>query len=235
MNKLDELKNNISAIEEKIGFSFKDKNLLILSFIHRSFVNENKKIVSEHNERLEFLGDTALNLVVSDYLYNKLEMQTEGSLSHIRSRLVNATICSKYFENLNLVSDLLLGKGEEKTELRGKESIYADAFEAIIGAIYLDQGFETVKKFILKNFKNIFDEVAVKPELDYKGKLQEYSQKKFGVPPVYEVIKEEGPEHLKTFYIDVIINNEKVASATGMSKKEAEQKAAEIALKIIEG
>ena len=229
MNKLKDLKNNLTQIETLIGVNFKDKNLLILAFVHRSFVNENKKVMKEHNERLEFLGDTTLNLIVSDYLYQKLPSSTEGKLSHIRSRLVDAVSCFKYFNILKLNDFMLLGKGEERNFERGKETIFSDAFEALLGAIYLDRGFLAVKEFILKNFENVFSSVADHPEVDYKGRVQEYAQKKYKNPPVYKVTKAEGLEHLKTFYIAILINNEEIATGTGSSKKEAEQEAAKAA------
>ncbi|OGN59820.1 MAG: ribonuclease III [Chlamydiae bacterium RIFCSPHIGHO2_12_FULL_27_8] len=226
---IEQLNLNITEIENKLKLTFKNKSLLALSFIHRSYVNEHKKIINEHNERLEFLGDTTLNMIVSEYLYLILQKAQEGKLSHIRSTLVNAPSCAKYYKLLNLDQFVLLGKGEEKTEERGKDTIFSDAFEALIGAIFLDFGFEKTKNFILDNFKDIFYQMIENPEIDYKGKLQEYSQKKYKLTPEYKVIKEEGPEHLKIFHIVVIINNEEVASAQGPSKKDAELQAAEIA------
>lgn len=226
MNEYLTLKDNIKEVEKKINLSFEKKELLLLSFVHRSFYNENKKIVNEHNERLEFLGDAALSLVVSSYLYDKFPTYPEGSLSHIRSRLVDASCCAKYYETLDLTNFVLLGKGE-KEEKRGKTTIFSDAFEALIGAIYLDKGFKEVKKFILKNFEDIFEETALHPEIDYKGALQEYSQKKYQTPPEYKVLKEEGPEHLKKFHVVVIINHKECGVGYGKSKKQAEQVAAE--------
>ena len=226
MNEYLSLKDNIKEVEKKINLSFEKKNLLLLSFVHRSFYNENKKIVNEHNERLEFLGDAALSLVVSSYLYEKFPTYPEGSLSHIRSRLVDASVCTKYYEILDLNNFVLLGKGE-KEEKRGKSTIFSDAFEALIGAIYLDKGFIAVKNFILKNFEDIFDKTALNPEVDYKGALQEYSQKKYQFPPEYKVLKEEGPEHLKKFHVVVIINHKEWGVGYGKSKKQAEQVAAE--------
>ncbi|NGX41353.1 MAG: Ribonuclease 3 [Candidatus Anoxychlamydiales bacterium] len=226
MNDFYELKDNLNKIEEKIKISFENKDLLLLSFVHRSFINENKKIINEHNERLEFLGDAALNLVVSTYLYNKLSSTAEGKLSHIRSNLVDGASCAKYYKILELDSHVLLSKGEKEAK-RGKTTIFADAFEALIGAIYLDKGFLVCSNFIIDNFSKIFEKMCSSPEIDYKGKLQEYSQKKHQTPPEYRVVKEKGPEHQKTFDIVVIINDKEIAYGSGSSKKLAEIEAAE--------
>ena len=234
MNKLEKLKNNLAKIQDKIGIKFKNEELLILALVHSSFYNENKKTLPGHNERLEFLGDSALNLVVSDFLFKEMPKVSEGSLSHIRSLLVNANICAKYFDMLGLKEHLLLGKGEEKTEKRGKTNIFADGFEAFVGAIYLDRGFDVLKKFLLKNFKDTFEKNIFSPELDYKGKLQEYCQKKYKSIPVYEVIKEEGQEHQKTFYVAVLINNKEIAKGEGSSKKIAELEASKKAFEKLE-
>lgn len=226
MNEYLKLKDSLKEVEEKINLTFENKDLLLLSFVHRSFFNENKKIIKEHNERLEFLGDAALSLVVSTYLYDKFPNYPEGKLSHIRSRLVDATVCANYYKILDLKDFVLLGKGE-KDEKRGKASIFSDAFEALIGAIFLDKGYREVKNFILKNFESFFDKTALHPEVDYKGAIQEYSQKKYQTQPEYKVLKEEGPEHLKEFDVVVIINNKKQGFGKGKSKKQAEQIAAE--------
>ncbi|NGX28263.1 MAG: Ribonuclease 3 [Candidatus Anoxychlamydiales bacterium] len=226
MNEYLELKESIGEVEKKINLTFENKDLLLLSFVHRSFFNENKKVIQEHNERLEFLGDAALSLVVSHYLYSRFPNYPEGKLSHIRSRLVDATSCTNYYKLLDVKDFLLLGRGE-KDEKRGKASIFSDAFEALIGAIFLDKGFEGVKDFILKNFENFFEEIALHPEADYKGAIQEYSQKKYQTQPEYKILKEEGPEHLKEFHVVVIINNKKLGCGKGKSKKQAEQMAAE--------
>ncbi|MFA6119300.1 MAG: ribonuclease III [Parachlamydiales bacterium] len=226
MNELSVLKNNLNEIENKINIVFQNKDLLMLSFIHSSYINENKKIITHHNERLEFLGDSALNFIVADYLYEKLSEAAEGKLSLIRSKLVNALSCAKYYHILKLDDYVILGKGE-KVALRGKETIFSDAFEALIGAIYLDKGFNLTKEFILKNFQNDFDEAINNPGIDFKGKLQEYSQKKFQQPPEYKILKEEGPEHSKVFTVAVLINNEEMGLGKGFSKKQAELIAAE--------
>jgi ribonuclease-3 len=226
MNDLFKLKENLKEVEKKIGISFKNKELLLLSFIHRSYVNENKKIITQHNERLEFLGDTILNFIISEYLFKNLPTYSEGKLSHIRSRLINALSCAKYFKILKLNDYVLLGKGQKAVK-RGKLTIFSDAFEALIGAIYLDRGWTVVKNFVLQRFETIFKEILVHPEIDYKSKLQEFSQKKYQKPPEYITLKEEGPEHLKIFHVVVLINDKEKGSGKGSSKKEAQQMAAE--------
>ncbi len=226
MNEIEKLKEKTKEIEKKLGYSFKNKKLLYLSFVHRSFVNENKKIISEHNERLEFLGDNVLNLIVSEYLYKKVTKASEGKMSHIRSSLVNAASCGRFLKKLKLQTYILLSKGEKKTEKRGRKSILSDAFEAVVGAIYLDGGFLKVKKFIIENFEKDFLKEIKNPEIDFKGKLQKYSQRKFKKTPEYIVIKEEGPQHFKTFHIDLVINDKIIAKGKGSSKKLAELDAA---------
>ncbi len=152
MNQMEHLLQHISAIENKIGYTFQDRALLMLAFVHRSFVNENR-LVTQHNERLEFLGDSVLGMLISDYLYRNLPSSTpEGELSYLRSRLVEASSCVSYVQSLNVTSYVLLGKGERMNDGRGRESILADLFEAIIGAIYLDGGFEAAKNFLFRNF-----------------------------------------------------------------------------------
>jgi len=216
----------ISQIEEKIKINFSNKNLLLLSFVHSSFINENKKLLKDHNERLEFLGDCVLNLIVSEYLYIKFPSFPEGKLSYIRSNLINAQICTKYYLSLGLNEYILLGKGEQIIE-RGKKAIYADAFEALVGAIYLDKGFEIAKNFVIENFQNFFESELENPEMDYKSKLQDFSQKKYQTLPEYVIIKQEGPEHLKIFYTKVLINGKEKGFGKGFSKKHSQILAAQ--------
>lgn len=151
MNAYEELLRNAPEIESKLGYTFKDRSLLALSFIHRSFINENKEI-GQHNERLEFLGDSVLGMLVADYLYRYLPSTPEGELSVLRSRLVEAESCYYYVQKYSLGQYLLLGKGERMNDGRGRESILADLFEAIMGAIYVDGGLEAAKRFLFKNF-----------------------------------------------------------------------------------
>jgi dsRNA-specific ribonuclease len=153
MNTLEELKKNILSVEERLGYIFENKDHLVLSLIHRSFVNEYKASLLSHNERLEFLGDSVLGLVLADYLYHRLPSYPEGLLSQLRSRLVDANSCAHYLQKLDLAPFILLGRGEKITEGRAKASIQADVFEAIIGAIYLDGGLSSVKSFFFAILK----------------------------------------------------------------------------------
>jgi ribonuclease-3 len=226
MNPLEHLINISTEIESKLGYTFKDKNLLALAFVHRSFINENRFLTEKHNERLEFLGDSILGLLVSEYLYRYLPGTPEGELSHLRSRLVEATSCYDYVKQLDVEKYILLGKGEKLSGGRGRDSILADLFEAIIGAIYLDGGLDSARKFIFKNFSKDIDSILKTPVSNWKAVLQDYSQKKHQKAPVYTIISEAGPDHSKTFVISVSINDEEVARGEGTSKKEAQQNAA---------
>jgi len=229
MNQIDKLLQNTSDIEKKIGYRFKDSSYLVLAFIHRSYINENKQ-VTQHNERLEFLGDSVLGMLISDFLYNHLPYTPEGQLSYLRSRLVEAASCVNYLQQLNVGSYVLLGKGERMNDGRGRESILADLFEAIIGAIFLDGGIEPVKKFLFGNFIKQFEEILKTPLRNWKALLQDHCQKKFQQTPTYNVLNESGPDHSKVFEISVIINNLELGRGQGASKKEAQQAAAADAL-----
>lgn len=229
-NVLETLRNNLYQVEEKIGYVFKDKELLILSLIHRSFVNEHKSFVQQHNERLEFLGDSVLGLITSDFLYRKFPEFQEGQLSQLRSRLVDASACASYLQKLDLGDFILLGRGEKRSEGKTKVSILADVFEALIGAVYLDGGWAMVCGFLVSHFE---EEIASKigsPSHNYKAELQDYSQKKFQKAPVYQVIQQTGPDHAKVFHVMVSVDEKEAGFGIGASKKEAEQKAAYDAL-----
>ncbi len=216
-------------IEKKLDYAFQNRSLLTLSFVHRSFVNENKEI-TEHNERLEFLGDSVIGLLISDYVYRYLPETAEGELSYLRSRLVEASSCVAYVQKLDVEKYLLLGKGERMNDGRGRESILADLFEAILGAIYLDGGLDAARRFLFKNFSKEIDAILKTPVRNWKAHLQDYCQKKYRYPPIYKVMSEEGPDHSKIFNISVIINDVEVGHGTGPSKKEAQQAAAQDAL-----
>lgn len=226
MNLLERLKSHLDAIEEKLGYVFENKDFLVQSFIHRSFINEYREGPLQHNERLEFLGDSVLGLVVADYLYHRLPGHPEGLLSQLRSRLVDATSCAQYLQKLQLGEHILLGKGETMTEGRTKPSILADAFEALLGAIYLDGGLGTMKSFLLFHFEPEFEAAVGTPPRNYKAELQDLSQKQFQRTPVYKVVDETGPDHSKVFHVMVFINDQEAGVGMGASKKEAEQRAA---------
>ena len=222
---IDMLKS-YNDIETKLGYVFKDKDLLALAFTHCSFVNENRHLTREHNERLEFLGDSVLSLVISEHLYRNFPSIPEGQLSYLRARLVEAQSCVLYIQNLNVEEFLLLGKGEKMNDGRGRDSILADLFEAIIGAIYLDGGFEDVKKFIFNNFSRIIQSIIKKPLKNWKAELQDFSQKKLQQTPIYEVLETQGPDHNKMFKVAVLIDGHEVGVGEGSSKKTAQQDAA---------
>lgn len=223
------LKKNISKIEKSIGYTFKNKNLLTQSFVHSSFFNEHPHLVKMHNERLEFLGDSVLGLIMSEYLFKKFSKFREGELSMIKSKIVDALACADFAENLDLQKFILLGKGEK----RGgeKQNIFADFFEALLGAIFLDSDFVKAKEFFLKNFEKSIKSIIQNLPQNYKERLQHYCQKKYGNLPEYRVIKEEGPDHKKNFEVAVFINKKRVGVGTGKNKKIAQQEAAKNGLK----
>ena len=224
---------DFAKFEERISIPFKDKNLLKQAFVHRSYINENPKLGLPHNERLEFLGDAVLELVVTEDLFKKYPTETEGELTAYRSALVNAVIISEVASELGMNDFLLLSKGETKDTGRARQFILANTFESFIGALYLDQGYEKAKKFINKNlFVRIDDIVAGKLWQDAKSFVQEQAQEHLGVTPSYKVLKETGPDHDKHFVIGIFFGEDLIAEGKGKSKQEAEQKAAETALKI---
>ncbi|MCB1072004.1 MAG: ribonuclease III [Chlamydiales bacterium] len=234
MNTYDHLQKGIPLIEAQINYTFKDKTLITLAFIHRSFTNENRDIVDRHNERLEFLGDAILGLVVSDFLYSHLPDHPEGELSYLRSRLVEAPACTLYLQKIDLERFLMVGKGEAMNEGKGRGTILADLFEAIVGAIYIDGGIEAARSFFFDHFKEEVLSIIEKPHRNWKAELQDYCQKKYQKPPEYKVFKEEGPDHLKTFYVQVHLDQKELGDGKGSSKKEAEQAAAEDAILMME-
>jgi ribonuclease III len=223
---------NLEEFEKIIGINFNNKEILQQALTHRSFLNENKKIKSGHNERLEFLGDAVLELAITDFLYNKYPEKNEGDMTSIRSALVNATTCAEVAKQLNVNDFLLLSKGEAKDTGRAREYILANALEAIIGAIYLDLGYEKARDFILQNIAPMTERI-VEEELwvDAKSKFQEKAQDEVSVTPSYKTLKEEGPDHDKKFTVGVFLGESLVAEGTGDSKQDAEQSAARNALK----
>ena len=234
MNPLNELREQLPAIEEKLGYAFANRDLLILAFVHRSFVNEHRDLIAEHNERLEFLGDSVLGLATSDFLFHRLPAYPEGGLSQLRSRLVDASSCAAYLQKLSLADSIRLGKGEKISQGKAKTSILADVFEAIVGAIYLDGGWAIAKSFLLCHFEEEVEKVIGTPSRNYKAELQDYSQKKFGRAPVYQVVQEAGPDHAKIFHVMVLVEDKESGIGMGASKKEAEQRAAFEALSKIQ-
>jgi ribonuclease III len=230
MHPIEQLLARAPLIEERLCYTFRDKQLLVLAFVHRSFYNEHRELLSNHNERLEFLGDSVLGLLISDYLYAHLPKEAEGYLSHLRSHLVEAGSCSAMLNQLDLGQFVLLGKGERMNDGRGRETILADLFEALIAAIYLDAGLEAVKRFFLSHFERRIEAHLKEPIRNWKAELQDYSQKKYQKPPVYQMVGESGPDHSKIFHIVALVDGVNCGEGKGSSKKEAEQAAAKAAL-----
>lgn len=222
---MEYLQHHVHIIEAKLGYAFRDRSLLTLAFIHRSYINENRAVI-HHNERLEFLGDAVLGMLISDYLYRHLPTTAEGQLSYLRSRLVEAGSCVNYVQSLGIAPYMLLGKGERMNDGRGRDSILADLFEAIMGAIYLDGGLEAAKNFLFHNFTSHIQEILKTPLRNWKALLQDYCQKKYQQTPIYHVLQASGPDHSKIFEISVLINQKELGKGKGASKKEAQQAAA---------
>ena len=221
---------NLKALEDKLGVVFKNKNLLKQALIHRSWLNENPSSGLENNERLEFLGDAVLELAVTEYLYGKYP-NSEGELTNWRAALVNYQNLSEVAARLGFNGFLALSRGEAKDTGRARQVILANTMESIIGAIYLDRGFEAAGEFIKKNIVSGLEDI-IKNKLykDPKSLFQEKSQEKHGITPIYKVIEETGPDHDKIFTVGVYLENDLVGQGQGPSKQEAEQKAAEDAL-----
>ena len=224
------MSKDINKLQETLGYRFKDKKLLIEALTHKSHKQP------YDNERLEFLGDAVLDLIVGEYLYMKFSKSNEGNLSKIRASLVNEEGFDKLARYLDLGSYIFLSNAEENNGGREKPSLLSDAFEAVIGAIYLDSGLEEVKKIsidlIEKNHKEISLDSLFK---DFKTTLQELTQARYGVTPEYRVVASRGPDHLKEFEVAVIIEEKEYARAVGKSKKVAQQESAKIAIEKLKG
>jgi ribonuclease-3 len=222
-----------SGIEQRLQYEFKNKSLLQEALRHSSYVNEIADSHLRDNERFEYLGDAVLNLIVGDILMRCYPDLKEGDLSRSRANLVNESQLAKTARSVNLGTYILLGKGEIQTEGREKSSILADTFEALTAAIYLDGGFEAAYKIIAKKFQPLIDQLeAFAPNCDYKSQLQERVQVGHGVIPDYSIIREEGPDHDKTFWVTLKVVDIKT-EGSGKSKKAAEQDAARKALKLL--
>lgn len=223
---------DLSILENKINIQFADRNLLQSALTHRSYLNENRKWPLPHNERLEFLGDAVLELITTEYLYRNFP-NPEGELTNLRSALVNYKMLSVIASELGLEDFILLSKGEAKDIGRARQVILANTIEAVIGAIYLDAGFEVtqtfVNEYIIKRLSEVMAEGNI---LDPKSKFQELTQEKMGVTPHYKVLAEWGPDHNKNFEVGVFVGEKQIAKGTGSSKQEAEISAAENGLKV---
>jgi len=224
---------DFEVLEKKLGIKFKDKDLLKQAFTHRSYLNENPDFKLDHNERLEFLGDAVIELIVTSHLYNDYPEKTEGDLTNWRAALVNAKMMTSVAEDLGFNDFLLLSKGEAKELGKARAYILANAFEALLGALYLDSGYkpcdEFIKKYLLNNLALIIKEGSYK---DAKSKFQEEAQERVSITPNYKVMRESGPDHEKSFVVGVYLGSELVAEGEGLSKQEAEEAAAELALDV---
>ncbi len=222
----------LSNFEKKTKITFKDKNLLKQAFIHRSYINENLSTTLSHNERLEFLGDAVLELIVTDFLYKKYPNYTEGELTALRSALVNAVIISEVAAKIGMNDCLLLSKGEAKDGGKARQYILANTYEAYVGAMYLDQGINIADKFVRRTLLLKTDEIVNKKLWrDAKSLVQEKAQELVNITPAYKVLNESGPDHDKHFTVGIYFGGSLIAEGKGQSKQEAEQKAAESALK----
>lgn len=217
--------------KNKLGGEFNDVNHLITAFTHRSYVNEHKKTVKEHNERLEFLGDAVLELVVTEYLYLHYP-DPEGILTNWRSALVRTESISDAAKNNDFEPLLRLSRGERRGTDRARAQILANCYEAVIGALYLDQGYDAAKKLIEQTLLTTFSGILESGSwMDPKSHLQEKAQSKEGFTPVYKVLNEDGPDHDKTFVVGVFVGDNKRGEGSGPSKQAAQQQAAQDALK----
>lgn len=222
----------LRKLETLIGVTFVDKNHILTAVTHRSYLNEHREAMQGHNERYEFLGDAVLELVITDFLFHKFPGKPEGELTAIRAALVNTNSLSDVALKLNLSEFLLLSKGEERDTGRARQYILANTFESIIGALYLDQGYEVARDFV---GRNLFDRtetiVAERLWQDAKSRFQELAQEHTGITPSYETLSQTGPDHDRIFTVAVSLGKEKIAEGKGRSKQEAEQSAAEAGVK----
>jgi ribonuclease-3 len=223
---------DLSSLEKKLGFSFKNEDLLTEALTHRSYLNEYPKWRLPHNERLEYLGDAVLELLVSEDLFERFPKQPEGQLTVLRAALVNYQILARVAEYIGLQDFIMMSRGERKDTGRAREVILANAIEAVIGAMYLDHGLEKVRTFVKKYVTSNLDEVLkTKSYKDAKSELQEVVQEKLKLTPTYDVLEESGPAHRRIFKMGVYFNGKLIASGEGPSKQEAEIEAAKNALK----
>jgi ribonuclease-3 len=224
---------DFSKLEKQLGIKFNNQDLLIQAFVHRSYLNENPDFNLKNNERLEFLGDAVLELVISEYLYAEYPDKPEGELTNWRASLVNAKMLAEVAQETELGEFLLLSKGEAKESGKARYYILANTLEALIGSIYLDLGYEAcdqfIKKYIVVKLPNILETGLYK---DAKSRFQEEAQDRTGVTPTYKVQKEWGPDHAKQFTVGVFLKDQLVAEGDGSSKQEAEGEAAKKALEI---
>lgn len=227
MHSLALLSSYIPQITSLLGYSFRDPSLLVLALTHCSFLNECKETDDVgHNERLELLGDSVLNLLVTESLYISYPSLPEGELSRMRAQLVNSTSCLRFMQKLQIGSFLLLGKGEQRNDGKGRESILANLFEALLGAIYLDGGYFAARQFFFSHFQEELNGISSISMSNPKARLQDHLQKTCQETPLYEVVSETGPDHHKDFIIRVLCHQHEVGRGRGSSKKMAQHAAA---------
>ncbi len=220
-----------SELENRLGYSFRDGKVLLEALTHRSFYHENPGKADAYNERLEFLGDSVLGFIIVEYLFSINHNLTESVMAKTKSYIVKEAVLSEVASSISLGQYLKLGKGEEHTGGRTKKSLLADAFEALLGAVYVDGGYDAAKKIVLSLFREKIHPIINSGEFhDSKTELQEKTQLLFSFIPEYRIIKQEGEEHRKVFTVEVYISGDKYGSGVGKSKKEAETIAAKEAL-----
>lgn len=229
-----EMPQDLTPLEKKLGITFSDKNILLCALTHRSYLNENPKFELDHNERLEFLGDAVLELIVTDYLYRTYQLQ-EGEMTNLRSAIVRGEMLSKIAGDMGIEEYLLLSRGEKKDTGKARLYILANAVEAVIGAVYEDQGYDSAKKlveaFVISKLPEVVDKGL---HIDMKSKFQELSQEKFRSTPTYKVLGESGLDHQKEFVVGVFVHDKQMGEGKGLSKQEAQQQAATSALAELE-
>lgn len=224
---------NYNILEKALGIEFKNKDLLTQAFLHRSYLNENTSLGLQHNERLEFLGDAVLELVVTDHLYHTFPGKPEGELTAFRAALVNTISISDVAKSLQFEDYLLLSKGETKDTGKARQYILANTFEAFVGALYLDSGYAAAQKFIQDHLFPTLDGIIAKSLWrDAKSFVQEQAQEIESVTPSYKVVRESGPDHDKVFTVGIFFGQKQIAEGSGSSKQEAEQEAARKALEV---
>lgn len=237
----EELLERVPHIERALGYGFHNKKLLIEAFIHGSFLNEQKPKLNlksneasplASNERLEFLGDAILSALVSHFLFKHFKDKDEGELSHLRSQIVDMATCAQNVTMLGIENSLLMGRGQRlEPSLISQQ---ADLFEAILGAVYLDGGWQSAEKFFFDHFQHIVEKRCENPERNWKGELQDFTQRTRRLSPSYEVLSQEGPDHTKIFEVGVFLGKELLATGLGNSKKAAQSEAAKSALQKLE-
>jgi ribonuclease-3 len=226
---------DIATMEAALNVKFSDKTLLQRALTHRSYLNENPDYVLEDNERLEFLGDAVLDFVTGEYLYHRFPEVAEGRLTNLRSALVRTEMLAEFAANLSLGEFLLLGRGEDESGGRERLAILCDAFEALLGAVYLDQGIDAARQFVYRMIEPALQEVlASDSEKDAKSQLQEVAQSHCQLTPTYRTVNERGPDHAKIFTVEAIIGDKSYGRGTGFSKQNAAQAAAQEALDQLE-